>query len=46
MRTHYGKMKSIFAKLDNQLGANRAAIAKKKHDKKRRRINNQLKVTF
>ena len=32
MRTHYGKMRSIYAKLDNQLGANRAAMVKKKHD--------------
>ena len=36
MRTHYGKMRSIFAKLDNQLGANRAVIAKKKHDKEKK----------
>ncbi len=36
MRTHYGKMKSIFAKLDNQLGANKAAMAKKKHDKEKK----------
>lgn len=46
MKTHYGKMRSIFAKLDNQLGANKAAMAKKKHDKKRKRINNRMKVTF
>lgn len=39
MRTHYGKMKSIFAKLDNQLGANKAAIAKKKHDKEKKKEN-------
>lgn len=30
------KMKSIFAKLDNQLGANKAAMAKKKHDKEKK----------
>ena len=36
MKTHYGKMKSIFAKLDNQLGTNRAAMAKKKYDKKKK----------
>ena len=33
MRTHYGKMKSIFAKLDNRLEKEKAAMAKKKHDK-------------
>ena len=32
MRTHYGKMRSIYAKLDNQLGATRAAMIKKTHD--------------
>lgn len=36
MRTHYGKMRSIYAKLDNQLGANRAAMIKKKHDKEKK----------
>ena len=41
MRTHYGKMKSIFAKLDNQLGANKAAMAKKKHDKENAKKENK-----
>ena len=36
MRTHYGNMKSIFAKLDNRLGANKAAMAKKKRDKEKK----------
>lgn len=36
MRTHYGKMKSIFAKLDNWLGANKATMTKKKHDKEKK----------
>ena len=41
MRTHYGKMRSIFAKLYNQLGANRVAIAKKKHDKENAKKENK-----
>ena len=36
MKTHYGKMKSNIAKLDNQLGANKAAMAKKKRDKEKK----------
>lgn len=36
MRTHYGKMKSIFAKLDNRLEKEKAAMAKKKHDKNKK----------
>ena len=39
MRTHYGKMKSIFAKLDNRLEKEKAAMAKKKHDKKEKKEN-------
>lgn len=35
MRTHYGKMKSIFAKLDNRLEKEKAAMAKKKYDKRK-----------
>lgn len=41
MGTHYEKMKSIFAKLDNQLGANKAAMAKKKHDKENAKKENK-----
>ena len=41
MKTHYGKMRSIFAKLDNQLGANKAAMAKKKHDKENAKKENK-----
>lgn len=41
MRTHYGKMKSIFAKLDNRLGANKATMAKKKHDKENAKKENK-----
>lgn len=41
MRTHYGKMKSIFAKLDNQLEANKTAMAKKKHDKENAKKENK-----
>lgn len=36
MKTHYGKMKSIFAKLNNRLEAEKAAMAKKKHDKEKK----------
>ena len=36
MRTHYGKMKSIFAKLDNRLEKEKATMAKKKHDKEKK----------
>lgn len=36
MRTHYGKMRSIFAKLDNQLDANKVSMTKKKHDKEKK----------
>lgn len=36
MRTHYGKMKSIFAKLDNRLEKEKAAMSKKKHDKEKK----------
>ena len=41
MRTQYGKMRSIYAKLDNQLGANRAAMIKKKHDKENAKKQNK-----
>lgn len=41
MKTHYGNMKSIFAKLDNRLEANRAAIAKKKRDKENAKKENK-----
>lgn len=41
MRTRYGKMRSIYAKLDNQLGANRAAMVKKKHDKENAKKENK-----
>ena len=41
MRTHYVKMRSIFAKLDNQLGANKAAMSKKKHDKENAKKENK-----
>lgn len=37
MRTHYGKMKSIFAKLDNRLEKEKVAMTKKKHDKEKKK---------
>lgn len=37
----FAKTRSIFAKLDNQLGANRAAIAKKKHEKENAKKENK-----
>lgn len=37
MRTHYGKMKSIFAKLDNRLEKEKAVMAKQKYDKEKKK---------
>ena len=39
MRTHYAKMTSVFAKLDNRLEKEKAAIAKKKHDRNKKKEN-------
>ena len=36
MKTHYGKMRSIFAKLDNRLEKEKATMTKKKHDKEKK----------
>lgn len=41
MRTHYGKMKSIFAKLDNRLEKEKSVMAKKKHDKENAKKENK-----